>query len=163
MTKSRRCYLFDIDGTLADLSHRLCHIQKQPKDWDAFFDIDAVLKDKPFLHICRLAKALRKAGEIIVFCSGRPERLKLATAKWLYYHVTGDPLSDALDKLYMRPDTMEGGKPDHREDYVVKRELLRKIVWDGYTPTMAFDDRDQVVKMWRDNGIPCAQVANGSF
>jgi hypothetical protein len=29
--------LVDIDGTLADCTHRLHHIQKQPKDWDAFF------------------------------------------------------------------------------------------------------------------------------
>jgi hypothetical protein len=28
---------------------------------------------------------------------------------------------------------------------------------------MAFDDRNSVVKMWRDLGIPCAQVADGDF
>jgi hypothetical protein len=26
-----------------------------------------------------------------------------------------------------------------------------------------FDDRDKVVKMWRDNGIICFQVAPGDF
>jgi hypothetical protein len=32
------CYLFDIDGTLADLSHRLHYIKPAggPKNWDAF-------------------------------------------------------------------------------------------------------------------------------
>lgn len=52
---------------------------------------------------------------------------------------------------------------DHRPDHVVKFELLKQIVWDGYAPIMAFDNRDQVVKMWRGIGIPCAQVAEGSF
>jgi hypothetical protein len=28
---------------------------------------------------------------------------------------------------------------------------------------MAFDDRSQVVKMWRKRGVPCAQVADGDF
>lgn len=37
------------------------------------------------------------------------------------------------------------------------------IVSHGYEPIMAFDDRDRVVKMWRDAGIPCAQVAPGDF
>jgi len=26
-----------------------------------------------------------------------------------------------------------------------------------------FDDRDKVVKMWRDNGLSCFQVADGNF
>ena len=26
-----------------------------------------------------------------------------------------------------------------------------------------FDDRDKVVKMWRENGLDCFQVANGNF
>jgi len=28
---------------------------------------------------------------------------------------------------------------------------------------MVFDDRDKVVNMWRENGIPCLQVAPGNF
>lgn len=40
-------YVFDIDGTLADLTHRLHHIQKQPKDWDAFFDACAAYVSLP--------------------------------------------------------------------------------------------------------------------
>jgi hypothetical protein len=34
---------------------------------------------------------------------------------------------------------------------------------DGYEPIMVFDDRNQVVKMWRERGIVCAQVAEGDF
>lgn len=29
--------IFDIDGTLADCSHRLHWIQSKPKNWNAFF------------------------------------------------------------------------------------------------------------------------------
>ncbi len=52
---------------------------------------------------------------------------------------------------------------DHRPDYKVKEELLGRILKDGFEPIMAFDDRDQVVKMWREAGVPCAQVADGNF
>ena len=48
-----RCYIFDIDGTIADLSHRLPHIQKTPKDWTAFFA--SVADDVPIEHTIKLA------------------------------------------------------------------------------------------------------------
>jgi hypothetical protein len=59
--------------------------------------------------------------------------------------------------LYMRR------RNDRRPDYIVKAELLDQLLADGYRPIMAFDDRDQVVKMWREKGVPCAQVAEGNF
>ena len=52
---------------------------------------------------------------------------------------------------------------DRRPDYVVEAELLDRILADGYRPIMAFDHREQVVKMWRARGVPCAQVAEGNF
>jgi hypothetical protein len=52
---------------------------------------------------------------------------------------------------------------DKRADFIVKGELLDKIIADGWQPIMAFDDRNQVVQMWRARGIPCAQVAEGDF
>lgn len=64
---------------------------------------------------------------------------------------------DTSRDVYMRKDG------DHRPDNEVKSELLARIRADGHDPIMAFDDRDQVVKMWRAAGIPCAQVADGNF
>lgn len=63
-----RCYLFDIDGTLSDLTHRLHHIQKEPKDWNAFFD--GCGDDAPIKHIVNLAISLDDAeGPDVVFWS----------------------------------------------------------------------------------------------
>lgn len=166
----RKCYIFDIDGTLADPSHRLPHIQKQPKDWDAFF-ADCV-SDKPIPHIVELAKTMYWADYIcldedmgtygwgdgfpaVVFVSGRPERIRVHTLAWLEAHGLNDETNPAT--LYMRSDG------DRRDDTIVKQELLQKLRDDGYDPIMVFDDRDRVVQMWRDNGIPCAQVAPGNF
>lgn len=144
-----KCYLFDIDGTLADVSHRLSHIQKKPKDWDAFFA--ACVDDPPIHHMCNLAEDLINAGRYVVFVSGRSDRVRAETLTWLHKNV------GVSRTLYMRKDG------DHRLDNIVKRELLDQIRADGYEPIMAFDDRDQVVKMWREAGVPCAQVAEGDF
>lgn len=144
-----RCWIFDIDGTIADCSHRIHHIQKSPKDWRAFFA--ATHLDAPIPHIIELAQTLASAGCNIVYVSGRSDECENQTAAWLDMH--------ALPRgpLYMR----KAG--DHRDDDVIKTELLAQLRADGYDPIMAFDDRDRVVATWRANGIPCAQVAEGNF
>lgn len=141
------CYLFDLDGTLSDLNHRLHHIQSQPKNWDAFFD--GCGDDAPIPHIVQLARDLSGAASI-VFVSGRSDRVRSTTEDWLARH-------GLLGRLYMRKDG------DHRPDNIVKGELLDAVLADGYEPIMAFDDRNQVVAMWRARGVPCAQVADGDF
>lgn len=149
------CYLFDIDGTLADLTHRLHHISGEfddhgmtkPKDWNSFFD--ACGDDAPICHMIDLCRTLATHASVI-FVSGRSDRTRHVTQKWL-------AVNGLFGDIYMRKDG------DHRPDHIVKAELLDKIVADGKRPIMAFDDRDQVVKMWRARGIPCAQVADGNF
>ena len=61
------------------------------------------------------------------------------------------------DKLIMRK---EG---DYRKDAFVKFELGTEILKEWDVP-MVFDDRNQVVDMWR-NGLQlqCFQVADGNF
>lgn len=143
------CYVFDIDGTLADLTHRLPFIQQSPKNWAAFFA--NVAGDAPIRHICDLANTLSDADKYIVLVSGRSDECRSETVRWLNVNRI------SFHALYMR----EAG--DHRPDNIVKGELLNELLADGYQPLMAFDDRNQVVEMWRSRGIPCAQVAAGDF
>jgi HAD superfamily, subfamily IIIB (Acid phosphatase) len=144
-----RCFLFDIDGTIADLGHRLHHIQKEPKDWDSFFE--EVHLDKPISAVISLVKHLQHCSEV-VYVSGRSDKSRVPTVMWLREQGIGP-----RHPIYMRRHG------DHRPDNIVKGELLDQILTDGYEPIMAFDDRNQVVKMWRERGIPCAQVAEGDF
>jgi phosphoglycolate phosphatase-like HAD superfamily hydrolase len=146
-----RAYLFDIDGTLADLTHRLHHIQSTPKNWDAFFA--ACPDDAPIPHMIELVQTLHAAGRDVFFVSGRSDRVRAETLAWLDKNIGG--VYD--DELYMRRDG------DHRPDNLVKAEMLDQIRAEDFEPIMAFDDRDQVVKMWREKGIPCVQVAEGAF
>lgn len=143
-----KCYIFDIDGTLADCSHRLHHIQKRPKDWDAFFADCG--DDDPINHIIGLLRALAERHEI-VFVSGRSDQVRAETVAWLDRHV------GISEPLYMRR------QGDRRDDDFLKIELLAQLRADGFDPIMAFDDRTRVVNAWRAAGVPCAQVAPGDF
>lgn len=142
------CFVFDIDGTLADNSHRARHLKKVTKDWDAYHA--EVMADRVIPHMRQLVWAL--CDSLLVFCSGRHESLRRQTTDWFLREGLVVPRN-----LYMRKDG------DHRPDHVVKRELLAEMRADGFEPIMVFDDRNSVVKMWREAGVPCAQVADGDF
>jgi phosphoglycolate phosphatase-like HAD superfamily hydrolase len=145
-----RCYVFDIDGTLADCSHRLYHIQKEPKDWAAFFA--GCLDDAPIAHMINLLRAVKDSGGVVVvYVSGRSDECRDDTQRWLLNHAA------VVGPLYMR----KAG--DHRDDDIVKIELLAQLRDDGFEPVMVFEDRARVVKAWRAAGIPCCQVADGDF
>ena len=61
--------VFDIDGVLADVRHRLHHVDRRPKDWDAFFA--AAVDDPPLAEGVALARASADDCEV-VYVTGRP-------------------------------------------------------------------------------------------
>ena len=157
----------DIDGTVADLSHRRVYLQSHPKNYPAFEK--GIPLDTPIPHIIEAVRRLHEAGWKVVMCSGRSENTRAATEAWLAKHGV------LYHALYMRkafevdaegnPVIARSGKPkpDHRRDNIVKYELLMEARADGFDPDIVFDDRDQVVEMWRTNGITVVQVAEGDF
>lgn len=151
MESTKRCIIFDLDGTLRDLTHRLHHIQGPHKDYDAFHA--KVIDDKPKKDIIELFGICERANiqncyEIFIF-SGCSEIAREDTDKWL---------RDALpsyywyNRLWMRP---EG---DYTPDYELKRAWLNEIREEGYEVIFTVDDRQSVVDMWREEGITCLQV-----
>jgi predicted secreted acid phosphatase len=139
--------IFDIDGTLADVSERLHHLQKKPKDWDSFFQ--GMAQDKAIQSLVRLCNILYSAGIQIILCSGRSEEHRQETVAWLAKQ--GVPYHELL----LRKDG------DRRSDVVVKRELLAKI--DKSRVLFVVEDRSRVVEMWRAEGLVCLQCAPGEF
>lgn len=144
-----RDIIVDIDGTVADLAHRRGYVAVKPYNWPAFEA--GIPFDTPHQHVIDVVNALYDAGWRIVMCSGRGEQSRTVTETWLKENGVKH------HALYMRA---EG---DYRRDDIVKSELLDKIIEDGYNPSFTLDDRDQVVTMWRERGIPCFQVAPGDF
>jgi len=55
------------------------------------------------------------------------------------------------------------GDDDYRSDEVFKKDVLDGLIDNDIKPDLVFDDRNSVVDMWRRNGIPCFQVADGDF
>ncbi len=139
--------IFDIDGTLADVSERIQHLKKKPKNWEAFFE--GMAQDKAIRSMVRLCNILHASGIRIVLCSGRYEQHRVETVKWLtqqgvHYH-----------DLLLRKDK------DHRSDTIVKREMLAMI--DQSKILFVVEDRSRVVEMWRSEGLVCLQCAPGEF
>ena len=52
---------------------------------------------------------------------------------------------------------------DYTPDDELKSRFLDRMIEDGYFPTMAFDDRQRVVDMFRSRGLTVFQVAEGNF
>lgn len=136
--------IIDLDGTLTDCRHRLHHLET--KDWNAFFA--GMFDDPPNPAVLALALTLDDAHHNIIYCSGRPEKYRVVTKKWLIKYQL------PCDALYMRKDG------DFRSDDIVKFELLNTIKEDGFTPSFVIDDRPSVVNMWRRHGLPVFQYLN---
>ncbi len=93
------------------------------------------------------ASVLRQGRDIVEIWSGRSDEVRDKTTAWLGEH--------GLGHIPIR--TRAAG--DHRADTVLKAEWLDE----GRTPDLVFEDRDQMVAMYRARGIVCCQVAPGAF
>lgn len=130
----------DIDGTLAEKGGRNAY------DWGKVYN------DKPILKIVNLLRMLKEQLRVIVvLVSGRDEVCKDETLLWLSKNKI------YFDCLFMRP------KGDNRPDTVIKREIFDNHIRDKYNVLCVLDDRNKVVKMWRELGLTCLQVAEGDF
>ena len=139
---------FDIDGTLANIEHRLDYVRTKPKNWKAF---DAgIPNDKVNYPVADVFWALRDKATILL-ASGRNRRTRKATVEWLNRNSFG-----SYAKLYIRK------ADDFRSDDIVKDEIIDEIVADyGKLPDMWFDDRPRVVRAVRSRGIFVFDVYQG--
>lgn len=134
-------FLVDIDGTLAHMRD-----YRKPYDWHkvGLDDVDEVIR---YL----VNSLVEGSGMASIVMSGRDESCREQTEDWLDKHGIW------YDELFMRP---EG---DMRKDNIIKHELFNKYVRDNWNVRLVIDDRQQVVDMWREMGIKCAQVEVGDF
>jgi len=132
--------MVDLDGTIAKMTDR------GPFEWDR------VGEDEPVTNVIAVVEAMARAGYKVIFVSGRDGSCALQTGMWIdtYYH-------EDYEGLYMRP------AKDNRKDNIVKLEIFDKYIRHNYNVVTVFDDRDQVVRMWRSIGLTCMQVEYGDF
>jgi hypothetical protein len=141
--------VFDLDGTLANIDHRLGYVRSKPKNWPAF---DAGIVNDAVNEPVAAVFASMVGSHDVILASGRSEKTRGLTEAWL--RVNG---LVGWQKLYMR----KAG--DYRSDDIIKLEILDDIIADyGKKPDMVFDDRPRVVAAWRSQGIFVFDVYQGT-
>ena len=159
MSKDKIIVIFDLDGTLALIDKRRAISTKDngKMDWDTFFDPKNIDLDQPNTPVIKMAQMLKSQGFMIVIFSGRSKATKDATIQWLNTHDV------PFDVLKMRPaDRSIGGHFHFMKDSDLKQHWLDDLqIKDDIFAV--FDDRNQVVDMWRSNGLQVFQVADGDF
>lgn len=141
-------YIFDLDGTLA-IKHPSRDIYDASK---AHLDyVNTPVADVLFeLTDCPSGAG----GAVRIYCTGRHEQDRAATEQWLETHFAFDPIEG--DLLLMRQSR---GRADWKE----KLDLYNEHIRGQYNVLGIWDDRNQVVEMWRSLGLQCYQVAPGNF
>lgn len=125
MSDPRPLAVFDLDGVLADVGHRLHHLDARPKDWAAFFR-DAVHDPVHPQGAALVHEAVRDCE--VVYVTGRPEQCRWDTVHWL----RANGLPDGT--LAMRAPR------DRRPARLAKPELLRRLAHDRTVAVVVDDD-----------------------
>lgn len=154
----RPLYIFDLDGTLANCSHRtrLLADTADSSRWRRFYA--ACDQDRPIQPTIDVMNALRLTGDVLIW-TGRSDEVRDKTVAWLAEHTSF--LTHELDTVL----TMRAAG-DHRPDDELKGEWLAALDW-GFKVRLyagaVFEDRDRMVSMYRAGGFTCYQVAPGDF
>ena len=167
--------IFDLDGTLALVEKRVEKATTRKKangedalDWGIFFDGKNIQLDEPNYPVISMAQMYYREGYKIVIFSGRNDRSFDTTKQWL------KKFDVPFDLLVMRPDKFKSdswpiadGNPATPDMRFMPDEFLKKKMLDTFVDIddvfLVVDDRDKVVKMWRDLGLNTFQVAPGDF
>lgn len=144
--------LCDLDGTLADITHRLMFAHGETKNWGEFFA--RISQDKLREDVADMVAEYARQGFDIIFLSARPDTYKKQTLAWIIHHMEGR-LPNGFLTIIMRRGN------DKRPDVEVKKDLLDLHFPDKSLIHMVIDDRPSVIRMWRENGLPVTDVGKG--
>jgi hypothetical protein len=152
----QKSVIVDIDGTIADLSHRLHHIEGEAKNWVAFHA--GVFQDEPIDEVIQLINGLSKSGYYIILMTGRSDSSSIQTQRWMQQKA-----GCRWNLLLMR----EYG--NYEPDIDLKLRWL-KMLYDGQIavenvdpPKLAFEDRAHMTVAFREKGLKVMHVAEGNY
>ena len=137
--KIKKAIICDCDGTLCLLNGR------DP------FDFKSAENDLLNEPVANLIKMYKDAGNKILIVSAREEKFQPLTEDWLKKY------SIPYDHIFLRSDN------DYRADDIIKKEIYEQKIKPHWDIGVVLDDRNRVVKMWREIGLTCLQVNEGDF
>jgi hypothetical protein len=147
MDNIKATVIVDLDGTLADCSHRRHFLDGDSPDWDAFYD--ACGKDTPNGWCVTLINSLVKAEVPVTIVSARRQAEYQKTLAWLVEAGISGDVSVSL----LRPDR------DYTPDNVLKQRWLEGFGKDNVL--FVVDDRPKVIRMWRAEGVKVLDCGDG--
>lgn len=142
--------IFDIDGTLADVRHRVHFVssdEKSERDWKSFNA--EMIHDTPVEDVVKLVDMFVVLGMRILILTGRQEKYRKYTEQWLTWN------NIYFDELRMRKES------DQRKDFICKSDMLS--IEEEIEIYFIFEDRQTVVDMWRERGLTVFQCDNGEI
>lgn len=153
---SKKWIVCDIDGTIANLKHRLPFVKNtEKKDWKAFFN--AMSEDKVISKNVKLIREYQKEGYPIIFVSGRPDSHRDVTKEWIEntaFKSTKFIEGEDYATILMRRSI------EHKPDNEVKEDILKTYL-KPENVHLVIDDRPRVIEMWRSYDIEVVDVGSG--
>ena len=151
--KKRKAWIFDVDGTLANVDSILKYIVNKDDTDDFKKDFDKFHRESvhvpPHPHVVDMLWNVVDRGDTdIIIVTARREEWRAHTSYWLETKANVPHTA-----LFMR------GNKDYRPDYEVKKDILEhiRLFWDV---KHAVDDNPNVIRLWQENGIPTTKIGN---
>lgn len=142
-------FVIDIDGTLADLTHREFLVaDKGREDWDKFFSDALIYKDAIIPGALEGYNAIYDIADKLYLVSGRPESSLLATEEWLIENDFNFP--KIFGGIILRPDDL------HMPSHEFKRLIMDSVIIpeNGEDAKYVFiDDEDRNLEMFSEYGL----------
>lgn len=140
MPLKRPAYIVDVDGTVANLDHRLHFLNQQPKNWKMFSSAEQLAKDNPIVPVIEVVNALWPFNDIVIVTAREgTQNAQNATINWLNQH------DIPFNQIFFRKER------DYRPDEIIKSEIYDEIEH-HWEIKAVFDDRPAVVEMLRNRG-----------
>ena len=138
--------VFDMDGTLADVSSIRHYVSGENRDFHRFHEESVNVPANE--DVVDMARKASDEGKKVIVVTARRAKYRPHTAMWLAQHQVPS------DAMYMRSST------DSRPDREVKEDIYRRMSR-SFNVVHAVDDNPSILDLWQQHGISTTAVDSG--